>query len=205
MHNDDFSCSTSSLLIVFPIQLFKSSCISVFQMWGSCGYSLAIFQFPTILYLFIFPASFSSALVSSSGCFVELFRRCNNLKKVFLTANRYAFNWHCWKPETFIKFSVLLLQFIYTCHWFYFEGSCWFYSLWILNDPFPSVICACRLLDLVLQWHASLLSPRDRTVCDRDLEALATFCPHMEQLDVLGTREVSEHVAQMSVTFSPSG
>jgi len=30
-----------------------------------------------------------------------------------------------------------------------------------------------------------------RTVCDTDLEALASYCPLMEQLDILGTREVS--------------
>jgi len=35
-----------------------------------------------------------------------------------------------------------------------------------------------------------------RTVCDTDLDAVAGFCPLMEQLDILGTREVSPGAVQ---------
>ena len=35
-----------------------------------------------------------------------------------------------------------------------------------------------------------------RTVCDTDMDAIATFCTLMEQLDILGTREVSPSAVQ---------
>jgi len=38
-----------------------------------------------------------------------------------------------------------------------------------------------------------------RTICDTDLDAVANFCPLMEQLDILGTREVSPSAVQRYV------
>ena len=35
-----------------------------------------------------------------------------------------------------------------------------------------------------------------RTVCDKDMNEIAERCPNMEQLDILGTREVSQAAAQ---------
>ena len=43
-----------------------------------------------------------------------------------------------------------------------------------------------------------------RTVCDKDMNEIAERCPNMEQLDILGTREVSQAAAQKWVRLKIS-
>ncbi|CAG2220748.1 FBXL4 [Mytilus edulis] len=53
---------------------------------------------------------------------------------------------------------------------------------------------SCCYLDLVDRCHKikKLYLTANRTVCDDDLNAIASNCPDLEQLDILGTRQVSE-------------
>ena len=48
------------------------------------------------------------------------------------------------------------------------------------------------LNELVLKLQSYI----SRTICDKDMKEFAERCPNLEQLDILGTREVSQVVAQ---------
>jgi len=55
--------------------------------------------------------------------------------------------------------------------------------------------CFCRVVNNDVDDDVVLC----RTICDTDLDAVANFCPLMEQLDILGTREVSPSAVQRYV------
>ncbi|KAI0234501.1 F-box/LRR-repeat protein 4 [Lamellibrachia satsuma] len=67
----------------------------------------------------------------------------------------------------------------------------WCSDLRSATGCFPHLAKNCRQL-------RKLFLTANRTVCDNDVVALATHCPLLEQLDILGTREVS-HTAAHSV------
>jgi len=82
-----------------------------------------------------------------------------------------------------------LLHYIYFEMWNFFYRHL-YYQL-CMNFTFvlmSTVICHTK--------HCVFCINHFRTVCDRDLTALANNCKKLEQLDILGTREVTVKDAQ---------
>ena len=165
----------------------------------------------------------SSGLQSGSGCFVHLTQRCCHLKKLFLTANRSfmtqsfllssrkCFHDHLlvllttlWcKGNTARSYTVEALVCSVVDHSLQYTAMHVDLLVRVLNHKQPNWwLRWCIRFYLYCNWvtfvkkNSCCWCVCFRTICDTDLEAVASCCTLMEQLDILGTREVSPTAVQ---------